>query len=78
LVLNVSKTVTGWNPDVNNVTAYVWKYENANTSPSSATGIWTSAFPGTGAIPYIIAVDQDVEPMPERIPIPDDWMAMSE
>lgn len=73
----VIKTVTGWNPDTNNVTAYVWKLEDASVAPSaSTTGIWTATFPGTGAIPYIIAVDQDVDPMPERMPIPEDWMAV--
>lgn len=77
--LTVTKTIpdNSWNPDGNNITAYVWKLEDAGTAPSaSTTGIWTAAFPGKGAIPYIIAVDQDVDPMPERQHIPDDWMAV--
>lgn len=77
--VNVTKTILNntWNPDENNITAYVWKLEDASVAPSaSATGIWTATFPGKGAIPYIIAVDQDVNPMPEREHIPDDWMVV--
>ena len=79
--LTVTKTIddNSWVPDNNNITAYVWKLEDAGTAPSvSTTGIWTATFPGKGAIPYIIAVDQDVNPMPERQHIPDDWMVTGE
>jgi len=70
---SVTKEITGWDPDTNNITAYIWKIASPAANPASTEGVWTSEFPGLGEIPYIIAVDQNVEWMPERQSIPSDW-----
>ena len=82
------KTITSWDPSTNNISAYIWTKGTSPTLPSSAgpsssheglwpgewTGVWTSEFPKAGDVPYIIAVDQDVDWMGEKEPIPADWI----
>lgn len=65
------KEIEGWNPDDNNVTAYVWQIDaDLTKSPGNATsGVWTSTFPATGTVPYMIAVDQTVEWNRKQVPI---------
>lgn len=72
----VTKTIVGntWNPQTNNVTCFVWKAATPTSSPESTEGVWTSAFPGTGEIPYMIAVDQDTQWKGEGEHIPAEWM----
>jgi len=57
------KTITGWDPDANNVSIYVcWDgtqattLENA-TSIEGGAKVWTSTFPSRGEVPYLIATD---------------------
>ncbi len=65
-----------WNPSTNNITAYIW---TKGTSPTASysyskdgiwdngwTGVWTSEFPEKGDVPYIIAVDPNVNWMGEK------------
>lgn len=65
------KEIEGWNPDENNVTAYVWQIDaDLTKSPGNATsGVWTSTFPAPGTVPYMIAVDQTVEWNGEQVSI---------
>ena len=72
----VIKPIVGntWNPQTNNVTCFVWKAATPTSSPESTEGVWTSVFPGRGAIPYMIAVDPDTQWMGEGDHIPTDWM----
>ena len=73
--VNYTKEVTGWNPDLNNISVYVWTKKNPWVARPSVqtddiwttTGIWTSTFPENGAVPYIIAVDQGEMPDGEGI-----------
>jgi len=73
--VNYTKAVTGWNPDANNISVYVWTKLNPSEARPEAqtddiwttTGIWTSTFPENGAVPYIIAVDQGEMPDGEGI-----------
>jgi uncharacterized cysteine cluster protein YcgN (CxxCxxCC family) len=73
--VNYTKEVTGWNPDLNNISVYVWTKKNPWVARPSVqtddiwttTGIWTSTFPENGAVPYIIAVDQGVMPDGEGV-----------
>ncbi len=60
-------TVTGWNPDTNNVTAYV--QENS----SSDVKFNTVPFPKAGEAPMIIAVNPSQAWMNERTSIPEEW-----
>ena len=82
-----TRTITGWDPAANNISAYIWTRGTAPelpaTTPSSSSsdglwtgpeGIWVSTFPEAGDVPYIIAVDQDVNWMPERTHIPEEWL----
>jgi len=56
-------TITGWDPDANNISIYVcWDGSRATTldSATSIEGgskVWTSTFPERGKVPYIIATD---------------------
>ena len=56
-------TITGWNPDANNISIYVcWDGSNATTlenatSIEGGSKVWTSTFPERGTVPYIIATD---------------------
>ena len=65
-----------WNPSTNNIIAYIW---TKGTSPTASysynkegiwdngwTGVWTSEFPEKGGVPYIIAVDPNVDWMGEK------------
>lgn len=85
----VTKTITGWNPDTNNVKAFIWtrgandedpnpqasySYAKEGLWPGEWTGVWTSEFPAPGDVPYIIAVDQTVGWMPEFQAIPSEWI----
>jgi hypothetical protein len=73
--VNYTKEVTGWNPDLNYISVYVWTKKNPWVARPSVqtddiwttTGIWTSTFPENGAVPYIIAVDQGVWPIGEGV-----------
>ena len=53
-----------WNPESNNVSAFVWTNRDPSVDPAdnSVSGVWESTFPLDGEVPYIIAVDQDVVP----------------
>lgn len=75
---NVTKVVTGWDPNKNNVMANIWKISSATADPASSDGVWTSQFPVPGCVPYIIAVDQNVAWMPEGTQIPDEWVEMGD
>ena len=71
VTLNYTKTIenNSWNPDANNISAFVWTNKKPEVSPAdnSTSEIWESTFPKVGEVPYIIAVDQDVEPDGEGI-----------
>lgn len=76
---NITKTIIekDWIPSENNITAYIW---TKGTSPTASysyynengiwddgwTGVWTSEFPKKGGVPYIIAVDPNVDWMGEK------------
>ena len=70
--------ITGWDPKTNNITAAImadkYSYTGSSLWPGEWTGVWTSEFPAPGDVPYIIAVDTDVEWMGEKISIPADWI----
>jgi hypothetical protein len=70
---SVTKEIEGWDPDENNITAIVWKIASPAADPASTEGVWTSEFPEEGEVPYIIAVDQNVQWMPESQSIPSSW-----
>ena len=86
---NFSKTGNlGWKPDLNNITAFIWTKGPNGEDPTpsksysytqnglwtGAEGIWVSTFPEQGAVPYIIAVDQNVVWMREFKHIPTNWL----
>lgn len=86
---NFSKTGNlGWKPDQNNITAFIWTKGSDGEDPTpsksysythdglwtGAEGIWVSTFPEQGAVPYIIAVDQNVVWMREFKHIPTNWL----
>ena len=71
-------TITGWDPDANNISIYVcWNGseptipDDATSIPDDATSIvgssavWTSTFPTRGSVPYIIATNID-DPVTEE------------
>lgn len=70
------KTTIGWDPNENNITAFIWTRGTATTASYSYnndgiwdngwTGVWTSEFPEKGGVPYIIAVDPNVDWMGEE------------
>ncbi len=63
------KSVSGWDPDQNNITAWIWTKGTDPTTPAdggSSSGVWASTFPTEGEVPYIIAVDHDQEWTAER------------
>lgn len=68
---DVTAQITGWKPDKNNVTVKVWMNGLDGTSKDD---VWISEFPTPGSkTPYIIAVDQDFQWMPEgTLLTPDD------
>lgn len=70
---SVTKEIEGWDPDENNITAIVWKIASPAADPASTEGVWTSEFPEEGEVPYIIAVDQNIQWMPESQSIPSSW-----
>ena len=84
----VTKTITGWNPDENNITAFIWTKAADGSAPdpsasstysqdglwTGSEGIWVSTFPAEGDVPYIIAVDQNVDWMGELTHIPTTWL----
>lgn len=61
-------TITGWDPDANNISIFVcWDGSKATTlkdatSIEGGSKVWTSTFPSRGSVPYIIATN-----------IGDDW-----
>lgn len=72
---NYTKQITGWDPDQNNITAWIWtkgtdpqtaRPESSSSSVTTSNGVWTSTFPAAGEVPYIIAVDHDQEWTNER------------
>ena len=56
-------TITGWDPDANNISIYVcWDGSKATkldkaTSIEGGSKVWKSEFPKRGTVPYIIATD---------------------
>ena len=62
---NTEYTITGWNPETNNIFAKVKGGSNEN--------VHIIQFPGKGEVPMIIAVDPVVEWMEERVSITKDW-----
>ncbi len=67
--INYTKTITNnvWDPDKNNLRVYVWTDKEGLTSAAdnSNTYVWTSSFPATGEVPYILAVDPTETPTGE-------------
>lgn len=61
---NTEFTVTGWNPESNNISMKV------NNGTSGNVNI---DFPADGEVPMIIAVDEDVDWMDERVAITKEW-----
>ena len=62
--LEFSKKVEGWDPDQNNITAWIWTKGTDPTVDADggmSYGVWSSTFPAEGEVPYIIAVDHDQE-----------------
>lgn len=60
---DVTAVITGWNPAENNVMVTVWMNGPDGTSKDDK---WVSKFPTPGSkTPYIIAVNQDFQWMPE-------------
>lgn len=81
--------ISGWNPDTNNVTAWIWIAGTDPVTPpnpsgsasysheglwTGAEGIWVSTFPDAGDVPYIICTDQTVDWMGEQTHIPTTWL----
>ena len=68
-------TITGWDPDANNISIYVcWNGSEATTlenatSIEGGSKVWISTFPERGTVPYIIATDLSDEPSPECVDI---------
>lgn len=60
-------TITGWNPDENNISVIVEGRNNGE--------VYTVTFPAEGEVPMIIATDPDVEWMKERVAITDSWFS---
>lgn len=56
----VTKTITGWNPDENNITVYVWWNGEYVTEGQNQT--WANTFPERGSIPFMVATDTYDEP----------------
>lgn len=56
-------TITGWDPDANNISIFVcWDGSKATTQENATSieggkKVWTSTFPESGMVPYIIATD---------------------
>jgi hypothetical protein len=86
---NVTKTITGWNPDDNNIKVFIWTKGTNDEDPDPTAsysytkeglwtgpdGIWVSTFPNQGDVPYIIAVDQDDKYIQEEFHhIPKSWL----
>ena len=71
-------TITGWDPDANNISIYVcWDGSKATTlenatSIDGGSKVWKSTFPEKpGMVPYIIATDRSDEPSAENVDIVD-------
>ena len=62
--VNISKTVSGWDPEANNIYIEVQQKNGA---------YYTVQFPKAGEAPMIIAVDPDQQWMPERKSVPSSW-----
>lgn len=60
-------SVTGWDPDKNNITVMVSDQANDGTKPVSID------FPKAGAVPMIIATDTDTMWSNERVSLPKMW-----
>lgn len=52
--INYSTSVTGWDPDLNNISLKVWKKDDTQMTNDE---IWQTGFPTQGGVPYIIATD---------------------
>jgi len=83
-----------WNPDENNIQAFIWTKGSDGEDPDptasysysdrtgmmtpgvweSEPGVWSSIFPTSGEVPYIIALDQNVDWMNELFHIPATWI----
>lgn len=62
--VNISKNISGWNPETNNVSIVVEEKDGA---------FYTIQFPKAGEAPMIIAVDPDQAWMAERQCVPSSW-----
>jgi len=60
---SITKIIEGntWDPDKNNITVSIWKIASPSADPATTTGVWTSSFPISGEVPYMIAVNQSDE-----------------
>lgn len=62
--------ITDWDPETNNITAAImankFNYSQSVLWNDGWTDVWTSEFPKAGGVPYIIAVDTNVEWMGEK------------
>lgn len=67
--VNISKTVTGWDPETNNVFINVRGTDGA---------YYTVKFPKRGEAPMIVAFDPSQNWMPERKSVPRDWFYIPE
>ncbi|MBR1447412.1 MAG: hypothetical protein IJ588_01525 [Prevotella sp.] len=67
--VNISKNISGWNPDTNNISIQVEQTSGA---------VFTVQFPKAGEAPMIIAVDPDQQWMPERQSVPNSWFYLPE
>ena len=67
--VNISKTVSGWDPNRNNVSVEVQQKNGA---------VYTVQFPKAGEAPMIIAVDPDQQWMKERVSVPTSWFYIPE
>lgn len=61
---NYTQPITGWDPDTNDITVYVWKDSNGGgiEGNTNAVDVWQSVFPNPGDVPYIIATDVTAAP----------------
>ena len=57
-----TEQITGWDPDANNITIYVWKDgDNGIEGNTSYVDVWQANFPTVGDVPYIIATENTAD-----------------
>ena len=62
--VEITKNISGWNPATNNISIQVEERNGA---------VYTIQFPKAGEAPMIIAVEPDLQWMPERQSVPASW-----